>query len=295
MFRKMLIVLILGQLAVSAVASSSVVYSKVKVGRTVADMVTVNLADPEVKVSVALARGGTGRSEPFKSIVNRTHPSAAISGTFFDTRTYIPTGDIAVFGTVVHTGCIGSALCIGKDNKAEIVPLSTGRKQGWSNYETVLCAGPVLVARGKVAINLQREGFHGSLYAPATRTAVGITRSGKLVLAAINHKTTLYEIARVLIAVGVNDALCLDGGSSTGFYASNKFMAVPYRRLTNLLVVYPKSSDYENAKMALAPASLFPKPAAPLPMQEPSLLKISLLPPDIAIPRNVEWHQSPEH
>ena len=262
MVSKVLIAILLGHVLSASVSASSVAYTTAKVGGLSAHVVTVNLADSQTRVTVALARGGTGKSESFKSIVGRTHPSAAITGTFFDTRTLIPTGDIAVFGKIVHKGCIGSALCIDSNNKAAIVSLPNGRKQRWAGYETVLCCGPRLVSGGVVAVSLQREGFGNSLYAPATRTAVGITRAGKLVLVAVNKKVTLQRFAKLMVAIGVNNALCLDGGSSTGFYANGRLVANPVRRLTNLLVVYSKSSDYADAKTALVPASMLPMPSA---------------------------------
>lgn len=273
MASKVLIAILLGHVLSASASASSVVYSTVKVGAVSAHVVTVNLTDTDTHVTVALARGGTGKSESFKSIVGRTHPSAAITGTFFDTRSLIPTGDIAVFGKVVHTGCIGSALCIDSQNKAAIVPLSHGRKQRWAGYETVLCCGPRLVARGSVSVALRSEGFGNSLCAPAFRTAVGITRSGKLVLVAVNKKITLHRFANLMVAIGISDALCLDGGSSTGFYANGRFAANPARRLTNLLVVYSRSIDYAKAKVALVPASMLPKPSV-----EENRSTISMLP-----------------
>ena len=259
MIKYMLIAILLGSIPLSAASASSVAYETVSAGRIFGHVVTVNLMDADTRVSVALARGGVGKSESFKSMVHRTRPSAAITGTFFDTRTFIPTGDIAVFGKIVHKGCIGSALCIDSSNKAAVVPLSVGRKQGWSGYETVLCCGPVLISHGSVAISLQHEGFGGSLYAPATRTAVGITRAGKLVLVAVNRKTSLHAVANLMLHIGVVEALSLDGGSSTGLYANGCFFAAPVRGLTNLLVVYSKSSNYASARTALVPPSLLPK------------------------------------
>ena len=104
MIKRMLIAILLGYLVSSAAQASSVSYEVVKSGRIAAHVVTVSLADPETRVTVALARGGVGKGESFKSIVKRSRPVAAITGTFYDTKTMIPTGDIAVFGTVVHTG-----------------------------------------------------------------------------------------------------------------------------------------------------------------------------------------------
>lgn len=257
MVTKVLMVLFLGQVCTCCLGASSIVYQKVKVGGVVAHTVTINLADPEVKVSVALARGGTGKSETFKSIVGRTKPVAAITGTFFDTRTLIPTGDIALFGTVVHSGCIGSALCVDADNNASVVPLRTGRKDDWSGYETVLCAGPTLVADGKPSIALRHEGFRTSLLTPSRRTAVGITKAGKLIFVAVNRNVSLYAVAKLMVELNVVDALCLDGGSSTGLYCSGNYYAVPARTLTNCLVVYSSSAEYQKAKTALAPAEMF--------------------------------------
>lgn len=261
MANKMLIAVILGQILSTSTLASSVAYSRVNACGIAAHVATVNLADGDIRVSVALAGGGPGKGESFKSIVTRSNPCAAITGTFFDTRTLIPTGDIVVFGQVVHTGCVGSALCIDVHNRASIVPLSSGRKQNWAGYETVLCCGPSLVSRGKMSVCLSREGFGRSLCAPATRTAVGITRAGKLLLVAVNRKTTLSTVARLLLSLGAVDALSLDGGSSTGFYADGHFHANPPRKLTNLLVVYAKSSDCERARSALVPAPWLPKAA----------------------------------
>lgn len=259
MMKQLFIAILLGFVVSSVASASSVNYAVVRSGRIAAHVVTVNLADTETRVTVALARGGVGRGESFKSIVRRSHPVAAITGTFFDTRTMIPTGDIAVFGRVVHTGCVGSALCIDSQNKAVVVPLCEGRKHGWGAYETVLCCGPSLISHGSISISLRREGFGNSLTAPATRTAVGITRSGKLILVAVNRKTSFHAVAFLMKSLGVVDALSLDGGSSTGFYADGRFLASPCRRLTNLLVVYKKFADYAYARDELVPASMLPR------------------------------------
>lgn len=259
MANRMLIAVVLGQILSTSALGSSVAYSWIKTCGTAAHVVTVNLADLETHVSVALARGGRGKGESFESIVSRARPQAAITGTFFDTRTLIPTGDIAILGNVVHTGCIGAALCIDSNNRASIVSMSTGRKSNWAGYDTVLCGGPILVKSGKTSVSLERDGFGRSLRKPATRTAVGITRAGKLLLVAINRKTTLSKMANVMVSLGAVDALSLDGGSSTGFYAGGRYFANPPRRLTNVLVVYSKSSDYERAATALIPPAWRPR------------------------------------
>ncbi|MCL5104909.1 MAG: phosphodiester glycosidase family protein [Armatimonadetes bacterium] len=257
MIKNLWITFLVGLMLPGACSASSIAYSRVKVGRTVAHVVTADLANREVRVSVALARGGAGSQETFKSIIGRARPAAAITGTFFDTRTLIPTGDIAVFGTIVHSGCIGAALCVDSNNVPAMVPLRAGRQCGWTGYETVLCAGPTLISQGRISISLKREGFRRSLCAPARRTAVGITKSGKLLIVAINRSASLHDLARLMLKLNAKDAVCLDGGSSTAFYYQGRYLATPGRRLTNCLVIYSSSSKYNSAKPAIAPARYF--------------------------------------
>ena len=282
MVRVFCAVLLIGLLASAASSHPSIAYVKVVTAETVAHTVTVDLTNPNVRVSVALAKGGAGSSEPFKSIVKRTRPVAAVTGTFFDTRTLLPTGDIALFGTLVHSGCIGSALCIDSTNRAAIVPLRVGRETRWAGYETVLCAGPTLLAGGKIAIAVRHEGFRRSLYGRNQRTAVGITKAGKLLLVVVNRKASLYDVAKLMMKLHVVDAVSLDGGSSTAFYHAGRYFAVPFRNLTNCLVVYASAQDYERARAALAPAQLFAKAQVePLPRPAPGFVLGQLLPPGI--------------
>lgn len=257
MFRSALTMVLLAVLAPGSADASSIAYQRVSFRGIAAHTVTVDLSNPEVRVSVALARGGAGKAETFRSMMNRTRPSVAITGTFFDTKTMIPTGDIAVFGTVVHSGCIGSALCIDTANKASIVPIKTGRKNRWAGYETVLCAGPTLVSGSKVAIGLKHEGFRSGLMHSTRRTAVGITRAGKLLMVCVNRDASLYSLAKLMIKLNTVSALCLDGGSSTALYYCGGYYALPGRTLSNCLVAYSSSRRYAQAKTSLAPAKHF--------------------------------------
>ncbi len=159
----------------------------------------------------------------------------------------------------MYSGCIGSALCIDSENNASIVSMHTGRKNKWAGYETVLCAGPTLISNGKIAIALKHEGFRPSLLTPARRTAIGITENGKLLLVAINRNVSLYDTAKLMLGLKVVNALCLDGGSSTGLYYAGSFFAVPSRKLTNCIVVYSSKKDYDIAKTSLAPRELLAK------------------------------------
>ncbi|MBI3944775.1 MAG: hypothetical protein HY321_02575 [Armatimonadetes bacterium] len=84
-------------LCMPAAASSMAYERRVVLGLPV-NAVTVNLNNPKVTVTAAVAKSGPGASEPFMHLINRVHPAAAITGTFFDTRSLLPVGDIVVAG-----------------------------------------------------------------------------------------------------------------------------------------------------------------------------------------------------
>ena len=54
-------------------------------------------------------------------------------------------------------------------------------------------------------------------------------------------------------SLGCRDAIALDGGSSSAMFYRGRFAARPHRSLTNLLVVYDSSVDYQRALGRLAP------------------------------------------
>ncbi|MDO8587840.1 MAG: phosphodiester glycosidase family protein [Armatimonadota bacterium] len=234
--------------------ASSVSYGKHYVHHVVAHVVTINLNDPDVRLTPVFARRGVGTSERFESILNRTRPTAAITGTFFDTRSLYPTGDIVVDGEMVCRGVVGTAIGIGWNNEVDFIPTRRGAVSDWSAYHSVLCAGPRLLADGKPVVYPKGEGFRDrSIYSKGIRAAVGVTRWNKLLLVTTRQPVYLSRLAKVMRALGARDAATLDGGSSTALYYRGRFFARPDRKLTNLLVVYDSLSGYEQARQHLAP------------------------------------------
>ena len=209
-------------------------------------VVTVRLRQKGVRVETELARGGIGKSEALGGISQRTGASVALTGTFFDTKTLLPIGDIVQDGELVHFGGRGAGLCFraGKSGvRARIRPnAGQDRHTDWGASQSVLGGGMWLVRDGAVALNLQKQGFSPALIAPTQRVAVGLTEDGRLLLAATSAKVSLGQWAQALRALGAKDALNFDGGSSTGLYFQGKPVVQPGRRLTNALVVYYKSS-----------------------------------------------------
>jgi len=258
-------IMLLGLLPGARADRSSVVYERKVILGLPVNVITVNLNDPDVCVTAAIAKGGIGTSENFKSLINRVHPAAAITGTFFDTRSLVPVGDIVVAGQQVHQGMVGTGVAFA-GNRIDFVPLRAGRKEDWAPYEMVLCAGPWLVKNGVRTVRPWAEGFRdASLYARRPRAAIGLTKYNKLLLVTIDRPVYYTHVSKVMKALGAVNALGMDGGSSTALSIRGRIISKPSRRLTNVLLVYDKPQAYERAiaRNRLVP-NLRRKPVAPL-------------------------------
>jgi Phosphodiester glycosidase len=92
----------------------------------------------------------------------------------------------------------------------------------FANYPDILGAGPVLLQNGRVVLDGNAEKFSPAFQnQQASRSAIAITREGKILLVAVHNRlggrgATLGEFARILLLMVAKDALNLDGGSSTG-------------------------------------------------------------------------------
>ena len=218
-------------------------------------VISVDLNDPDVKVSAVMARRGSGTSEPFRQMIERSQPNVAVTGTFFSLDNLQPVGDIVIDGSLVHFGGMGTALCITPDNQAEMVTCQWGRHHDWSPYDFVVACGPRLLQRGQVVLNPHAERFRDAhMLAPNSRIAVGITRGNTLFFVMTHQPIYLGKLARVMQALGAKEAMNLDAGTSTGFYYNGATLAKPGRKLTNMIVVYGRRSRYERALDQLVPA-----------------------------------------
>ncbi len=231
----------------------SVVASYRKVLGIPVRMIVADLNNPEVRVGVVTAQR-IGTAESIWELLARARPTAAVTGTYFGTHSKMPIGDIVIEGERVHFGGLGTALCITYDNRVRFVRPPRHRQVSWLDYRLVLGAGPRLLQGGQVALYPPGEGFRDPrVYAAVPRTAVGVTRHNKLLMVVVTRPVRLRTLAKIMKQLGATDAIALDGGSSTSFYYRRTLSVVPRRRLTNLLVVYENSADYEQALARLKP------------------------------------------
>ncbi|MGD9498089.1 MAG: phosphodiester glycosidase family protein, partial [Armatimonadota bacterium] len=202
-------------------------------------VVQVNLSSPTVKVTPIVSLRFPGGAESMTRMCARERPVAAVTGTFFSKATLLPVGDIVIDGRLVYFGGMGSAIAITPDNRVVIERVPYGRTQDWSPFESVLACGPLLLEAGELALAPAHERFRDAhVLGRASRTAVGLTPANKLLMVVTREQVTLWELAKIMRALGCIDAINLDGGSSTGMYYRGKAVVSPARSLVNMLAVF---------------------------------------------------------
>jgi hypothetical protein len=252
----------------------SIRFWQTNVARVPVKVITVDLNDPNVKVSAVMARNGNGTSEPFRQMIDRANPNVAVTGTFFSLDNLRPVGDIVIGGSLVHFGGMGTALCVTPGNKADMVSCQWGRHHDWSAYDFVCACGPRLLQQGRIVLDPHSERFRDkSMLAPNSRIAVGITSSNKLVFAMTRDAIYLGRLARVMRGLGCVEAMNLDAGTSTGFYYNGTTLARPGRKLTNMIVVYGRKDRYERALDQLVPPP-YRRTGSSVSPQNPSVLAL---------------------
>jgi exopolysaccharide biosynthesis protein len=223
-----------------AAANLHVAYQYRTAAGVACHIITVNLREPQVKVTLTVAQGNFPHAnESFASMVGRTKPTAAINGTCFDKQTLKPIGDLVINGRVVHRGLMGTALAITAHNRAVIRRVSWGHAEDWSAYETVVACGPTLIRDGQIDLRPAEEGFRDPhVLGAGVRSAGGLTAAGKLLLVSVPRAVTLRKLAEVMQALGCEQALNLEGGASMAMYYRGRTILSPGRKLTNVLLVY---------------------------------------------------------
>jgi len=235
-----------------AVSAGPVSYQLRRFPAAPVHVISVDLTSNLVSIQPQLAGGGLGRSEPFRAMLRRTRPVAAITGAFFDTRSKYPVGDIAIGGRVVHHGCVGNGICVTEQGQVKFVRRSEGVATGWKGYQAVLCGGPTLLRDGRMAVWPSSEGFHDSgIAGKHRRTAAGLTADNHLLLVSCNKAVSLRRLAMMMQEMGCREAMTLDGGTSTALWYNGKLLSTPGRHLTNLLAVHV-SAPVETITTALA-------------------------------------------
>ena len=114
--------------------------------------------------------------------------------------------------------------------------------------------GPQLVRDGQILIPYAWEGFGpGFTYIRTARSAIGITKQGKLLLVTIDRRSrdssgmSLPEVAALMLDLGARDAMNLDGGGSTTLVVGGRVVsALPVggeRTVSSVLVALRRPTE----------------------------------------------------
>lgn len=105
----------------------------------------------------------------------------------------------------------------------------------WGNLLDAIGGGPNLVSKGQINITFDEEAMFGSGVGRDNgdpRTAIGYTAAGKLIMFVVDGRRngiglSLPAVASVMIQLGCVEAINLDGGGSSTFYAGGTVRNTP--------------------------------------------------------------------
>jgi len=129
--------------------------------------------------------------------------------------------------------------------------VDTMHRKLWT-YRDILGAGPILIRDGKVFIPINEEVFFGTRIPDVhPRTAVGVTPEGDLILLLVDGRqlisrgVDLPELANILLKLGCQDAINLDGGGSSALVVNGILLNRPAgktveREVMSAIAVYSK-------------------------------------------------------
>lgn len=208
-------------------------------------VVTANLNSKTVNVNLAVAQRPLNNNdfphERFRSMIDQSLPTAAIDGTYYDTRTFRPVGSLVTDGKMVVSGSLGVAVCFDPTNKVSFYEIRNWRNFPWRSYKVIIAAGPTLVSGGRISLAPRSEKFRDpDLFRPASRSALGVTADNKLLLVSVPKAIHLRDMAYIMKRLGARNAVNLDGGSSTALYYRGLYLVRPERVMTNIFTVYEK-------------------------------------------------------
>jgi hypothetical protein len=211
-----------------------IAYDSFKRGSALYHVVTADL-------NSGMVSAGTVHSTHLTSVWNllqQSTPTVAITGTFFSPQGGQPVADVLVDGDLVASGLRGSAVGVDWYGGVNIFDTRFGQDVNWDKYRFGLRGAVRVVTDGKVRPNPKAQRFRDRrIWSRAARTAVGLTKYGKLVLIATKGSVTLSELGKAMVARGIRDGVSLDGGSSTCLYYKGSMVIAPQRKLSNMFVV----------------------------------------------------------
>lgn len=219
-------------------ANRPIAYESFRHGKATYHSVRANLAVDRVTAEVIYAP----RLTKAWTLLGRSQPAAAITGTFFAFENHQPVADVIVDGEMVANASRGSVLAVDWFGRVKIFDAKRHEMVDWFPYRYAMRGLVRLIQSGKVCPNPKVQGFRDSrIWGSAPRTAVGLTKEGKLVFVATPNSVTLSQLGNAMTSRGVVDAVSLDGGGSTMLYYRGSMVIGPKRSLSTMFVLHERS------------------------------------------------------
>lgn len=208
------------------------------VGKLGAHFAVIDMSGGQYRASPVLAKGRGG--EDFDAMMARLRPYAAITGTFYD-ENLRPQGDVVADGRVLICGHHRQAVGFTRSGRIAFVERRPNHRIDWSGYVSGLAAGPRLLRKGSIDIDVRRDGFGAAAATiKAQRCAVGASADGRLIMCVVTRPITLATMAAVMMELGARDAVNMDGGGSCALYMAGESLVKPQRPMSNVLAVYKR-------------------------------------------------------
>lgn len=205
-------------------------------------VIEADLLNPEVEVKpIAAQEGNYGKRESVASMGARSGAVAAVNGGFYSTAPpYTPVGSLVIDGRLEAASAIWRTsmawleegrIVFGYFNMEEypVVEDEAGEAVYTPGIKHLLTGGPLLVDGGKPVYQYPLEGLAGSLAARQPRTAVGGNHEGKMFLVTVDGRqpgvsvgVTFEELSLLMIQLGAEVAMGLDGGGSTTAWVNGR-------------------------------------------------------------------------
>ena len=133
----------------------------------------------------------------------------------------------------------------------------------WSEVVEGVGAGPRLVRAGRVDLSPENEGFKDPKIITAwdaPRSMVGIDRNGRLLM--VTSHGQVRQMAELMRNLGAVEAMCLDGGASSGLWTRKGYLTPPGRPISNALMIVERPNPPGSAP-PWATSRPHPPPAPP--------------------------------
>ena len=214
-----------------------VAYRSLKQGSATYHAVIADVNDESVHAATLFAP----RLTSARRLLGDQPPVAAITGTFFAWENQRPVADVVVDGDAVAEGNRGSVLAVDWFGKPHIFHPQFRTEVDWFPYRYALRGCVRLVEGGKVVPNPRAQRFRDpAIWGSAARTAVGLTKAGKVVLVATRGSVSLSSLGKAVRSLGATEAVSLDGGGSTALFYRGSFVLAPNRPLSTLFAIYDR-------------------------------------------------------